>query len=139
MSGYLLDTNVISELTKTPPNSDVIAFLLREDDLWVPAVALHELHFGLQLLPQGRRRDGLESTIAAFIAAYEERVLPLDRDAAEYAADLRAYAHRSGRLLDIADAFIAGTAMANDLLLATRNAADFDYLPVTLTNPWLGA
>ena len=138
MSGYLLDTNVISELAKTPPNSDVLAFLSTQDDFWVPVIALHELHFALQLLPHGQRRDRLESTIATFIMAHEDRILPLDRDAAEYAAYLRAQAHWVGRLLDIGDALIAGTAAANDLSLATRNVADFDYLPIAVTNPWQG-
>ena len=138
MSSYLLDTNVISELAKTPPNPDVLAFLSTEDDLWIPVIALHELRFGLQLLPYGQRRERLESTMATFITAYEERILSLDRDTAEYAADLRAQAHRSGRLLDIGDALIAGIAMANNLAVATRNVADFDYLPIAVTNPWQG-
>ena len=136
MSGFLLDTNVISELTKTPPDPDVLAFLGGEDDLWIPIIALHELQFGLRRLPAGRRRDGLESTIAAFVAEYEERVLPLNRDAAEHAADLRAQAHRLGRMLDIGDALIAGTAKAHNLSIATRNVADFDYLDVALADPW---
>ncbi len=136
MSGYLLDTNVISELTKTPPNPDVLEFLSTEGDLWIPVIALYELQFGLRLLPAGRRRDGLESTIAAFIAGYEERILPLDRESAHLAGALRAQAHRSGRRLRIGDALIAGTAKAHDLSIATRNVADFDYLDLPLANPW---
>ena len=136
MSGYLLDTNVISELAKTPPNTEVLVFLSTQDDFWIPVISLHELHFGLGRLPHGQRRARLESTMAAFVSEYEERILSLDREAAEYAADLRVQAERSGRLLDIGDALIAGIAMVNDLSLATRNVADFDYLPIALTNPW---
>ncbi len=136
MSGFLLDTNVISELTKTPPNPDVLEFLSTRGDLWIPVIALHELQFGLRRLPAGRRRDGLESTIAAFIAEYKERILPLDRESAQLAGALRAQAHRSGRRLRIGNALIAGTAKAHDLSLATRNVADFDYLDVALANPW---
>ena len=136
MTGYLLDTNVISETTKTPPNQDVLAFLSSQEDLWIPIIALHELQFGLERLPHGRRRRFLESTTAEFLASFEERILPLSRDAAEYAGSLRAQAEQSGRELEIADALIAGIAAANALSLATRNAGDFDYLPITIVNPW---
>ena len=79
MSGFLLDTNVVSELTKDAPNPRVVAFLTEQDDLWLSALVLHELEFGLQLLPSGQRRDGLRSVLSEFIAAYEDRILPLER------------------------------------------------------------
>ncbi len=136
MAGFLLDTNVISELTKSSPYPAVIAFLDDEADLWIPVIAVHELCYGLARLPQGRRRHTLESTIAAFVEEYEERVLPLDQQAARCAGELRAQAERLGQVLDVGDALIAGTAKANDLALATRNNADFGYLDLPLTNPW---
>ncbi|MYB85467.1 MAG: type II toxin-antitoxin system VapC family toxin [Chloroflexi bacterium] len=139
MSGYLLDTNVISELAKTPPDRHVVTFLKTMDDLWVPVIALYEIEYGLQLLPQGRRRNSIAAVMAGFLDEYNERTLSLDGEAAEYAGGLRAEAHRSGRRLRIADALIAGIAAANDLALATRNVADFDYLPIEVTNPWQSA
>ena len=74
--------------------------------------------------------------LAAFVAKYEDRILPLDRMAAGWAARFRARVHRSGRVLDPGDALIAGTARAHDLSLATRNVRDFDRLHVKVTNPW---
>ena len=139
MSGYLLDTNVISELTKARPDKGVISFLSRQDDLWIPVVVLHELQHGLQRLPVGQRRYELEFALTAFIAEYEERVLPLYREAAEQAGNFRAQAHRSGRMLELGDALIAGTAVAHGLILATRNTKDFDYLAIELINPWQNA
>ena len=136
MSAFLLDTNVISELTGDLPDSRVIAFLSEQSDLWLSALVLHELEFGLQLLPPGARRDGLGAVLAEFIAEYEDRILPLDRIAAEWAARFRAQMTRSGRVLDLGDALIAGTARAHDLSLATRNVRDFDRLDVDVTNPW---
>ena len=59
MSGFLLDTNVVSELTGSAPDSQVMAFLAEQDDLWLSAMVVHELAFGLQLLPHGQRRDVL--------------------------------------------------------------------------------
>lgn len=136
MSGVLLDTNVISELTKEVPAPPVVAFLSARDDLWLSALVLHELEFGLRLLPRGRRRDALRGVLSEFIRRYEDRVLPVDQKAAVWAARFRAEARARGCPLDLGDALIAGTAKACDLSLATRNTADFDGLEVVLMNPW---
>ncbi len=136
MSGFLLDTNVVSELTRDTPDPGVLAFLTEQDDLWLSAIVMHELEFGLQLLPPGRRLDGLRSALSEFISAYEDRILPLGRTGAERAARLRAQAHRSGRVLDVGDALIAGTAMVHGLSVVTRNVGDFAELNVEITNPW---
>ncbi|MDE0088040.1 MAG: type II toxin-antitoxin system VapC family toxin [Candidatus Poribacteria bacterium] len=136
MNGFLLDTNVVSELTKNVPNSQVIAFLAAQNDLWLSIIVLHELDFGLNLLPLGRRRDRISAALAAFVTEYEDRILPVDRPEAEQAASLRAQARRSGRVLHLGDALIAGTAKTHNLAVATRNVADFDGLDVDVTNPW---
>ncbi len=136
MSGVLLDTNVISELTKEVPAPPVVAFLAARDDLWLAALVLHELEFGLRLLPRGSRRDALRRVLSEFIRRYEDRVMPVDERAAVWAARFRAEARGRGRPLDLGDALIAGTAKARDLSIATRNTADFDGLEVVLTNPW---
>ncbi len=136
MNGFLLDTNVVSELTKNVPNSQVITFLAAQNDLWLSIIVLHELDFGLNLLPLGRRRDRISAALAAFVTEYEDRILPVDRPEAEQAASLRAQARRSGRVLHLGDALIAGTAKTHNLAVATRNVADFDGLDVDVTNPW---
>ncbi len=136
MSGVLLDTNVISELTRPVPAPPVIAFLSVQDDLWLSAPVLHELEFGLRLLPRGRRRDALRGVLSEFIRHYEDRILPVDEKAAVWAARFRAEARERGRSLDLGDALIAGTARACDLSVATRNATDFGGLELVLTNPW---
>ena len=136
MNGFLLDTNVVSELTRTEPDSNVIAFLSEHQDLWLSAIVVHELEFGLQLLPRGQRHDLLSAALAGIITEYQDRVLPVDREVAELAAVFRAQAHRDGRGLDLEDALIAGTARANKLTVATRNIADFSGLDVGVINPW---
>ena len=136
MTGVLLDTNVVSELTRETPDSRVIAFLAGHDDLWLSAVVLHELDFGVGLLPLGRRRDDISAALSAFVTEYEDRILPVGRSEARQAAALRARAHRSGRVLDLGDALIAGTASANDLSVATRNVRDFDGLGLDVIDPW---
>ena len=136
MTAYLLDTNVVSELTRDTPHPRVIAFLAEQNDVWLSAIVIHELEYGLQLLTRGHRSDRLRAMQSNIVSEYEDRILPLDRTAAEWAAHFRAHARRSGRVLDLGDALIAGTAKAHGLSLATRNIADFDGLDVDVTNPW---
>ena len=136
MSGLLLDTNVISELTRPAPAPPVLAFLAERHDLWLSVLALHELEFGLLLLPRGRRQAELRDVLAEFVRRYEDRILPVGRRAAGQAARLRADARGEGRTLDLGDALIAGTAQAHALGVATRNVADFEGLGLGLTNPW---
>ena len=138
MSGALLDTNVVSEITRPAPNPRVLTFLTEEPDLWLSAIVIHELEFGLARLPPGGRRDRMRAVMVGFTNMYEDRVLPLQRTEAEQAALLRVKARQSGRTLLLADALIAGTAVVNGLSVATRNIADFEYLDVGVINPWEG-
>ena len=133
---YLLDTNVVSELTRDAADPGVLSFLAEHDDLWLSAVVLHELDYGLGLLPQGRRRDAISSVLSALVAEYRDRILPVGRLEALEAAALRVRAQHSGRVLDMGDALIAGTASANGLSVATRNVRDFQGLGLDIINPW---
>ena len=136
MTGYLLDTNVISELTRDIPDSRVIDFLAERDDVWVSSILIHGVEYGVRLLPQGTRRNRLSTMQAAILSGYAHHVLPLDRAGAEWAAEFRANARRSGHTVDMADALVAGIARAHDLAVATRNAADFERLDIDVFNPW---
>ena len=136
MTGYLLDTNVIYELTRAVPHPRVVGFLNEHADLWLSSIVLHELEYGMQLLPHGRRRDLLRTMQLNIVSAFDSYILPLDRPAAESAAELRAQARRSGRVVDVGDALIAGIARANGLTIATRNVTDYLAMEVEVTNPW---
>ena len=115
MNGYLLDTNVISEVIRSTPHTRVVTFLTKHDDLWLSSIVIHELEYGLQRMAQGQRRASLQDGLLGIIAEYEDRILPLERVGAEWAARFRAQAQRSGRTLDLGDALIAGTAKTHDL------------------------
>ena len=136
MSGYLLDTNVVSEIVRSAPHPRVGTFFIEHDDLWLSSIVVHELEYGVQRMPQGRRRTRLQADLSRLVGEYEDRILPLERRGAELAAQFRAQAQRSGRTLDLGDALIAGTARAHDLAVATRNIADFERLDVEVVNPW---
>ena len=139
MSGYLLDTNVVSETMRRVPDLQVVTFLAEHDDLWLSTIVLHELDYGVRLLEQGRKRNRLQADLAGFATEYEDRILPLDRAAAAWAAQFRAQSQRFGRTLELGDALIAGTAKANDLCVATRNVADFHHIDIDVTNPWVAS
>ena len=136
MSGYLLDTNVVSELTKERPNPAIIDYLNIQDDLWLSAIVVEELELGVQLLPEGRRRDGLREWLTLLLADFDGRISPIGRREAEWAAAFQARVHRGGGELELGDALIAGTAMANDMAIVTRNVRDFERLNVEIFNPW---
>ena len=83
-----------------------------------------------------RRHDELQSVVLEFVTKYEDRILPLDRQESEAAAELRVHTQRSDRVLHPGEALIARIAKAHDLAVATRNVADFGGLDLDVTNPW---
>ena len=136
MNGFLLDTDVISELTRETPGSKIISFFVEHDELWLSAIVVHELKIGIELLPPGNRRDRIYSVFINLVSQYSDRILPMGDSEANQAAIYRAQQHRAGRILDLGDALIAGTAKVNGLALATRNVRDFEHLELELINPW---
>ena len=136
MSGFLLDTNVISEVIGPRTHPQVGSFLVEQPDLWLSAIVVHEARYGLMLMPTGIRRARLEAELSRLISAYHDRVLPVTSEAAVEAAMMRANARISGRVLNFADALIAGTAKVHQLAVATRNVRDFQALDIEVINPW---
>ena len=136
MTAFLLDTNVISELTKSAPNPGVVEFVATEEDLWLSSIVIYEMEYGLQLLPSGQRRSRLYGIRDQLVSAYQDRILVVDQTSAEWAARFRAEARRLGRVIGLGDALIAGTAKRNSLTVATRNIADFEHFDVAVRNPW---
>ena len=136
MTGCLLDTNVVSELTRASPDAGVVSFLSERDELWLSTIVFHELEYGVRCLSPGNRRVLLFRAINSLVASFQDQILPVDRKEAEWAARLRADAQRSGRVLHLADSLIAGTAKANELALATRNVSDFEGTGIEIVNPW---
>ena len=135
MTGFLLDTNVVSEMTRSRPSPLVVAFLARTSELWLASLVVHELEFGLRLMPSGRRRERLRMDLSRFLRSYADRILPINETGAVWAARLRANAVISGRPPDLIDMLIAGTAKAHGLTVATRNVRDFEGLGVEVVNP----
>ena len=136
----LLDTNVVSEVMKPHPNPLVAAFIESQplDRLFVPSLVMAELRHGIARLPEGRRRDEIESDFEAFCrAGFSSRVLSFDDTCARGYARARSMREQAGRPVAILDALIGGMALAHGATLATRNTADFDGYGLALVDPWI--
>ena len=138
----ILDTNVVSALMQREPEPRVVAWLDRQParSIWITTISLFESHFGLALLPKGKRRLALEAALEQVLQDdIERRVLPFDTAAALQAASLAAARQRAGRQVDVRDTQIAGIALANRASIATRNLRHFEGLDVAVVDPWAQA
>ena len=97
---------------------------------------MHELEYGIQLLPFSRKRARIHWTITNLVLQYSNRILPVGKAEATQAAMYRAWRRQAGRSLEVGDALIAATAKVNGLVLATRNIRDFEDLGLELIDPW---
>lgn len=107
------------------------------EDVWIPAIAVMELRYGVALPPLGRRRDDLAAMLDAVLAEdFGGRIAPFDHAAAEATATLMSTRRQQGRPMDLADTMIAGIALAHRATLATRNLRHFADLAVPVVNPF---
>jgi predicted nucleic acid-binding protein len=133
----LLDTNVLSELTKPTPNEQVVAWLAQtEPALAVPTIAVAEMGYGVEKLTEGKRRNQLRAALKRLAESFEDRLLPFDLAASWDYGDILAVARKAGRPMSVPDAAIAAIARSNDCALATRNIKDFETTGLDLVDPW---
>jgi predicted nucleic acid-binding protein len=135
----LLDTNVLSEVTKPSPDEGVLRWIhgLDEDRTFISIVSIAEIRRGVALMDSGRKRDALGEWLAHDLPQrFENRIIPVEGAVALAWGDLIALAKRSGRGLASMDGLIAATAVAHQLTLATRNTKDFEGFGVDIINPW---
>ena len=124
MSGFLLDTNVISELVKPRPEASVTAWVEDTDEslLYLSVLTLGEIRRGIAALPQSRRRAILEAWLNKDLRArFEDRILIIDQNVADRWGLLTAVARDSGVALPVIDGLLAATALEHNLTLVTRD------------------
>jgi predicted nucleic acid-binding protein len=135
-AGWLVDTNVISELRRRDPDVNVRAWFAKRPatELYLSVLTLGEIRKGVEALTDsGRRtvlREWLERELPAFFA---ERLLPIDAGVAHQWGQLLA---ETGRSLPAIDSLLAATGLHYNLVLVTRNLKDVAGLPVKAVNPW---
>jgi toxin FitB len=135
----VLDTNVISALMRKEPEKPVVKWLDGQPaaSIWITAITVMEIRFGLQTMPKGRRQEALIRAFELMLKSMiEGRIASFDAEAGLHAAELMAQRKRKGRPAEVRDTMIAGIVLANRATLATRNTQHFEDLPVTVINPW---
>ena len=132
---YLVDTNVISELTRSRPNRHAVEWLHRQTAVIISVITIEELAFGVARAPAARR-----AALARWLdGVVESAALRLDvtEPIARAAADLRAAREAAGRPVTQADMLIGATALLHGLALATRNVRDFAGCGIRVVDPFV--
>jgi predicted nucleic acid-binding protein len=139
VSGYLLDTNIISELTKTRPEPKVISWLqtTSEELLYLSVLAIGEVRKAIDSLPASNRRSLLESWLANdLVLRFAGRILEVNLDVAERWGTISAQAKMAGTPLAVIDGLMAATTLHHNLTLVTRNIKDLRVPGINTLNPW---
>lgn len=132
---YLVDANVLSEITRPAPSPEVVVWLGRNArDIAVDPVILGELRYGILLLPAGRKRRDLEAWFD--VGANKLLCLPWDRETGLRWAELIARLKKKGTPMPVKDSMIAATASVHDLTVVTRNVRDFKIAGVKTLDPF---
>jgi toxin FitB len=139
MSGYLLDTNCISELVLSKPEPRVMACIEAADEtmLYLSVLTVGDIRKGLASLPQGRRRTRLETWLEVELRGrFAGRILPIDSEVADRWGVLAAEAKGRGKTVSAIDGLLAATAFHHNLTIVSRNERDFADVRVQILNPW---
>ncbi|MGH6794022.1 MAG: type II toxin-antitoxin system VapC family toxin [Methylocella sp.] len=136
---FVLDTNILSAMMAANPVPEVAAFVSGQpaELLFTAAICQAEILSGIAIMPEGRRRLGLEAAARAmFSEDFEGRVLPFDEESAIAYAKIFAARRRAGRPAATIDLMVAAVAYCRNASVVTRNAADFEACNVPIVNPW---
>ncbi len=134
----VVDTNVTSELMRPSPSAAVAGWVRarRPAELYTTSITLAEVLYGIERLPDGRRKELLKATAHDVFAAFADQLLAFDVAAASEYAELVSTRERSGAPIDGFDAQIAAICRAHGATLATRNVRDFEGTGVETIDPW---
>lgn len=134
---YLLDTCVVSELTRLTPQPEVVRWLQQHsDEAVLSAVTVGEIQFGIERMPLGHKRNQLQRWFDGLCHAFEGRIFPTDEACWRSWSQLRASCQAMGRPQADLDLLIAATAVVHRLPLVTRNTRHFHDTGLVLVNPW---
>jgi predicted nucleic acid-binding protein len=135
----LIDTNAISELWRPAPDQRVAAWFDAQaiETLYLSAITVAALRFGITALPADKRRTTLHDRLErAVLPLFQGRVLAFDLDASKTYAELMARTKPAGQAIGKDDGYIAATAAARGLMVATRDTGPFKAAGLSVINPW---
>lgn len=136
---YLLDTCVLSELVAKKPNKRVLTWLEEVDDqrLFWAAITIGEVQKGVAKLAESKHKQELMNWLHdALLRRFENRIIPLDVSLMLTWGHLMGRLEAQGKKMPAIDSLIAATAHHHQLVLVTRNEADFMNSGIDLYNPW---
>jgi len=142
MSGFLLDTNIPSELTRQKSDPLVEKWLdaANDEELFFSVISLGEIIKGITILPRSKRREGLQEWLDQTLRPwFDGRILPVTAPIAERWGLLAGESRLKGREIKVADGLIAATALHHKLTIMTRNVKDFSGLGPAVFSPWEAA
>jgi toxin FitB len=135
----VLDTNVLSELSRKQPDQAVVGWLLRQElaTIYLTSTVLGEISAGVETLPAGRRKETHQLWLKNLAdVQFAGRILPYDLEAARLYGKLVARSYARGRPPGVADTQIAAVAALHGMTVATRDVSGFEPFGVPLVNPW---
>ncbi|GAB7030869.1 type II toxin-antitoxin system VapC family toxin [Streptomyces sp. NPDC021749] len=136
---FLFDTNVIAELTTRPkPDPRVLAWFhtTPRPRRYLSVITVGEIEAGVAATTDTTRRERYAQTLADVRHEYRNRIVGIGEPEAIAYVALHRRLKAAGTNIDPADALIAATAIANDWIVATRNAKHFERTGATVVNPW---
>jgi len=139
VTGWLLDTNVLSELRRPRPAPQVVAFVAGQplDLLFVSTVTLAEIRFGIELVADANRRAELNGWLTHKVRPmFEGRVLPVTEDIMFTWRLLVEEGRKTGHTFSQPDLIIAATGLHHGLTVVTRDTGDYARARVPLFDPW---
>lgn len=135
----ILDTNVICELMKPSPMPNVVSWIDNQDatELFISAITIAEISYGITVLPDGNRKRTLEESFNKTLNdAFKHRILSFDESAAHSYGKIMGHRKLIGRPLSIPDGQIAAIAIMHNFSIATRNIRDFSDCEIEIVNPF---
>jgi len=140
MTDWLLDTNILSELRRPKPDAKVVAFIAAQplDRLYVSAVTLAEIRFGIELVTDANRRADLQDWLTHTVRPmFDQRVLPVSEDVMFKWRLMVEEGRKARHTFSRPDLIIAATALCHGLTVVTRDTAEFERARVPVLNPWV--
>ncbi|NBS35475.1 MAG: type II toxin-antitoxin system VapC family toxin [Methylocystaceae bacterium] len=140
MTGWLLDTNVLSELRRPRPETKVVTFVAAQplDLLYVSDVTLAEIRFGIELVSDASKRAELSDWLTNKLRPmFDQRILPVSEDIFFKWRLLVERGRKKGLTYSQPDLFIAATALHHGLTVVSRDADEFARVGVSVVNPWM--
>ena len=137
MTGWLLDTNILSELRRPRPEPKVVAFAATQplDSLFISAVTLAEIRFGIELVADAERRAELNDWLTHKVRPkFDQRVLPITEDIMFKWRFLVEDDRKAGRTFSQPDLIIAATALEHGLTVVSRDTTDYERARVPVLN-----